>query len=41
VVAGVLVGLIWAIENPQAGIIEFDEDVDTADLWQFKNFRVV
>lgn len=77
VVAGVLAGLIWAIENPQAGIVEpddmpfdqilkianpylgcvvgqysdwtplkdrgvlFAEDVDTADPWQFKNFRVI
>ena len=69
-------GIIWAIENPQAGIIEpdempfkyileiaapymgrmvgiysdwtplidrgvlFQEDVDKAAPWQFKNFRV-
>lgn len=76
VVAGVLGGLVWALENPRAGIVEpddidchqvlevarpylgelvgvhgdwtplqgrsalFCEDVDPADPWQFKNFRV-
>ncbi len=77
VTAAVLGGLVWAIENPRAGILEadhldharvlavaepylgemagaysdwtplldrgrlFPEDVDTADAWQFRNFRVV
>lgn len=77
VTAGVLGAMIWAIENPNAGVIEadhmdharvmeiarpylgdmvgkysdwtplerrgelFPEDVDRADPWQFKNFRVV
>jgi homospermidine synthase len=77
VTAAVLGGLVWAIENPAAGILEadhldharvlavaepylgemagaysdwtplldrgrlFPEDVDTADAWQFRNFRVV
>lgn len=76
VAAGILGGIVWAIENPQAGIIEpdeipfervlqvatpytgemagqysdwtplqnrqalFEEDLDTADPWQFKNFRI-
>ncbi|SFP39456.1 homospermidine synthase [Nitrosomonas cryotolerans] len=76
VVAGVLSGIVWAIENPDAGIIEpdempfervlevatpylgkvvgeygdwtpimdrgvlFEEDMDSTDPWQFKNFRV-
>jgi homospermidine synthase len=76
VTAAVLGGLVWAIENPRAGIVEadhldhervldvarpylgelvgvysdwtplldrgtlFPEDVDAADPWQFKNFRV-
>ena len=77
VTIGVLAGMIWAIENPRAGVVEadeidherifqimtpylgnvvgqygdwtpllgrgtlFPEDVDAADPWQFKNFRVV
>jgi len=77
VTAAVLGGVIWAMENPQAGVVEADhidharvleialpylgtmagvysawtplvergvlfaEDVDTADPWQFRNFRVV
>jgi homospermidine synthase len=77
VTAAVLSGMIWAIENPKAGIVEpdemdfqrnleicmpylgdvvgvyadwtplldrerlFPEDIDAADPWQFKNFRVV
>ena len=77
VTAAVLAGVVWAIENPRAGIVEpdeidfervleimrpylgkvvgaysdwtplrdrgvlFREDLDTADPWQFKNFRVV
>jgi len=77
VTAAVLGGLVWAMENPRAGILEadhldharvlavaepylgemagaysdwtpllgrgrlFPEDVDTADAWQFRNFRVV
>jgi len=77
VTVAVLSGMVWAIENPRAGIVEpdeidyqrnleicmpylgdvvgvysdwtplldrgrlFPEDVDTADPWQFKNFRVV
>jgi homospermidine synthase len=77
VTAAVLGGVIWAMENPRAGVVEADhisharvleialpylgtmageysdwtplfergvlfaEDVDTADPWQFKNFRVV
>jgi homospermidine synthase len=77
VTAAVLGGVIWAMENPQAGVVEadhisharvleialpylgtmageysgwtplfergvlFPEDVDAADPWQFKNFRVV
>jgi homospermidine synthase len=76
VTAAVLGGMVWAIENPAAGIVEpdeidfarvlaiaapylgelvgvygdwtpldgrarlFPEDLDTADPWQFKNFRV-
>jgi len=72
----VLAGMVWAIENPEAGIVEpdeidfqrvleicrpylgtlvgaysawnplagrgalFPEDIDSADPWQFKNFRV-
>lgn len=77
VTVAVLAGVVWAIENPDRGIVEpdeldfqrcleicrpylgdvvgvygdwtplqdrnrlFPEDVDTADPWQFKNFRVV
>jgi homospermidine synthase len=77
VTAAVLAGLVWAMENPRAGIVEadeidhervleiagpylgeligvygdwtplqdrgtlFPEQVDRADPWQFKNFRVV
>jgi homospermidine synthase len=77
VTVAVLAGVVWALENPRAGIIEpdemdfarcmaimrpylgktvgaysdwtplrdrgrlFPEDLDTADPWQFKNFRVV
>jgi homospermidine synthase len=77
VTATALAGMIWAIENPKASIVEpeeidferilelvrpylgevvgiysdwtplagrarlFAEDLDTADPWQFKNFRVV
>jgi homospermidine synthase len=77
VTAAVLGGMVWALENPQAGIVEaddidharvmeialpylgemagaysdwtplkgrgrlFPEDVDAADLWQFRNVRVV
>jgi homospermidine synthase len=77
VTAAVLAGVIWAMENPRAGVVEadeidharileittpylgtmlgaysdwtpllkrgelFDEEVDAADPWQFKNFRVV
>lgn len=77
VAAGVLGGVVWAMENPRAGILDpdamdfervleiadpylgrlvgeysdwtpllgrghpFPEDVDTADPWQFKNFRVM
>ncbi len=77
VTISVLAGMVWAIENPRAGIIEpeeldferildicmpylgtmtgaysdwtplqergrlFPEDIDTADPWQFKNFRIV
>nr|WP_294527694.1 saccharopine dehydrogenase C-terminal domain-containing protein [uncultured Rhodopila sp.] len=77
VTAAVLGGMVWAMENPRAGILEadhldharvlavaepylgemagaysdwtplldrgrlFPEDVDTADAWQFRNFRVV
>jgi homospermidine synthase len=77
VTAAVLAGLVWAIENPRAGIVEadeidhervleiagpylgelvgvygdwtplrdretlFPEQIDRADPWQFKNFRVV
>jgi homospermidine synthase len=77
VTVAVLAGMIFAIENPRAGIVEpdemdfarmleicmpylgpvvgvysdwtpllergrlFPEDLDTADPWQFKNFRVV
>jgi homospermidine synthase len=77
VTAAVLAGVVWAIENPRAGIVEpeamdfkrvmelmrpylgkivgvysgwtplhdrarlFDEDLDTKDPWQFKNFRVL
>jgi homospermidine synthase len=76
VAAGVMGGVVWAMENPHAGIIDpddvdfqrvlelanpylgnvvgvysdwtplagrnhpFPEDVDDADPWQFKNFRV-
>jgi len=76
VCAPVLSGIIWALENPERGIVEaddmdfdrnlaicmpylgpvvgkysdwtplkdrgglFPEDIDTADPWQFKNFRV-
>lgn len=76
VVAGVLAGMVWALRNPHAGIVEpddldpevimhiarpylgevvgvygnwsplrdrgrlFGEDIDQADPWQFKNFRV-
>jgi homospermidine synthase len=76
VTVAVLAGIVWAIENPTAGIVEpdemdfarileiclpylgtvvgaygdwtplqdrgilFPEDVDAADPWQFKNFRV-
>jgi homospermidine synthase len=76
VCAGILGGLVWAIENPGQGIVEpdeigfervlqvatpylgkmvgqysdwtplqnrqalFQEDIDTTDPWQFKNFRV-
>jgi homospermidine synthase len=77
VTAAVLGGVIWAMENPRAGVVEadqisharvleialpylgtmageysdwtplqdrgvlFDESVDAADPWQFRNFRVV
>ncbi|MDQ2736207.1 MAG: homospermidine synthase, partial [Pseudomonadota bacterium] len=77
VAASVMAGVIWAINNPGAGIVEpedmpyeeilrlcrpylgnvagvytdwsplvgrgglFEEDLDRADPWQFKNFRVV
>lgn len=77
VAAGVMGGVVWAMENPEAGIVDpddidfrrvlglaspylgkqvgvysdwtplldrnhpFAEDVDAADAWQFKNFRVV
>ena len=77
VAAGVLGAVVWAMENPDAGIVEpdeldyrrvldiadpylgeiigeysdwtplkergwlFEEDVDKADPWQFKNFRVI
>ncbi len=77
VTVGVLGAVIWALENPRAGIVDpdeidyrrildianpylgtvvgvysdwtplldravlFKEDIDTADPWQFKNFRVV
>jgi homospermidine synthase len=77
VTAAVLGGVIWAMENPRAGVVEADhidyarvleialpylgtmageysgwtplfergvlfaEEVDAADPWQFKNFRVV
>jgi homospermidine synthase len=77
VTAAVLGGVVWAMENPRAGVVEADhidharvleialpylgtmageysdwtplfergvlfaEDVDAADPWQFKNFRVV
>ncbi len=77
VCVAVLAGVIWAMENPRAGLCEpeeidfkrileiatpylgpvvgaytdwtpvkgrsilFDEDVDTEDPWQFKNFRVI
>jgi homospermidine synthase len=77
VTAAVLGGVIWAMENPRAGVVEadsmdharvleivlpylgtmageysgwtplqergvlFPEDVEAADPWQFKNFRVV
>jgi len=77
VAAGVLGAVVWAMENPNAGVVEpddidyrrvldiadpylgevlgeytdwtplkdrgwlFEEDVDKADPWQFKNFRVV
>jgi homospermidine synthase len=76
VTASVLAGMIWAIENPRAGVVEpdemdharimeiatpylgemagaysdwtpladrgrlFPEDLDAADPWQFRNFRV-
>ena len=76
VAAGVLGGMVWALENPRAGIVEadeldhhrvlavarpylgplvgaysdwtpldgrgrlFDEDIDRADPWQFKNILV-
>jgi homospermidine synthase len=76
VTVAVLAGMIWAIENPKAGVVEadsvdharimeisrpylgevvgvysdwnplvdrsvlFPEAIDTADPWQFKNFRV-
>ena len=76
VVAPVVAGMIWAIENPNCGIVEadelphdyivnicrpylgkmvgswtdwtplenrnvlFEEDIDSNDPWQFKNFRV-
>ena len=77
VTVSVLAGLVWAIENPQRGIIEpeemdferileicapylgpvvgvysdwtpiknrghlFEEEIDEADPWQFKNIRVI
>jgi homospermidine synthase len=77
VTAAVLGGMVWAMRNPRAGVVEadhldhetvlavaepylgdmigaysdwtpldgrgrlFPEDVDTADPWQFRNFRVV
>ncbi|HVY15068.1 MAG TPA: saccharopine dehydrogenase C-terminal domain-containing protein [Rhodopila sp.] len=77
VTAAVLGGMVWAIRNPKAGVVEadhvdhetvltvaepylgdmigaysdwtplegrgrlFPEDIDMADPWQFKNFRVV
>ena len=77
VTAAVLGGMVWAMENPRAGVVEaddldharvlevaqpylgdmvgaysdwtplldrgglFPEEVDAADPWQFKNFRVV
>ncbi|HYF08045.1 MAG TPA: saccharopine dehydrogenase C-terminal domain-containing protein [Acetobacteraceae bacterium] len=76
VTAGVLAGVVWAIENPRRGVVEsdemdharileiagpylgemagvysdwtplqdrgrlFPEEVDAADPWQFRNFRV-
>lgn len=76
VTAGVLGGMIWAMENPKRGVVEaedmdfervmeivdpymgkmvgeytdwtplkgremlFPEDIDMADPWQFKNFRI-
>ena len=76
VTVAVLAGMVWAIENPRAGLVEpdeldferilevcnpylgtvvghysdwtplhdrarlFPEDIDTADPWQFRNFRV-
>ncbi len=76
VTVAVLAGMIWAIENPEAGVVEadeidferimeiskpylgkmvghysnwtplenrsvlFEEDIDSNDPWQFKNFRV-
>lgn len=76
VAAGILGGTVWAIENPESGIVEpdemsfervlqvatpylgevtgrysdwtplqdrqalFEEDLDTSDPWQFKNFRI-
>jgi homospermidine synthase len=77
VTVAVLAGVVWALENPRAGVVEademdfvrcleimrpylgsvvgaysdwtplqdrghlFPEDLDEADPWQFKNFRVV
>ena len=77
VTAGVLGGMIWAMENPKSGVMEpdevdfervmeiaepylgtmtgeytdwtplkgremlFPEDIDIADPWQFKNFRII
>jgi homospermidine synthase len=77
VTVAALAGMIWALENPRAGLVEpdemdfarvleicrpylgkvvgaysdwtplydrarlFPEDMDTADPWQFKNFRVI
>ncbi len=77
VTAPVVAGVIWALRNPQQGVVDpealpydfvldfcrpylgdvvgvysewtplldrgvlFDEDIDRADPWQFKNFRVV
>ena len=34
-----LAGMVWALENPERGVVEPD-DMDLDDPWQFKNFRV-